>query len=293
MKWILSTLIFTVLCTSAHAQDIINITFDDSAYRSYIFIDTINFHHNLWQVGKPHKTVFDSAYSAPNVLVTDTSLPYAANDTSVFILKVPKYLGVIGGMPFIYMLSVRYQLNLDSNAKARIEFSGDGGLTWKDLLKGDTTHTLTWGAFSGGTKPNFDTSTHGWQLFNVSSFSDFKNGSSPDTTLFRFSFLSGNNDSAKDGWMIDDIQIVYYSEGLVGLVGSKQLCMFPNPATNELTISSADMITSVTISNLQGQTLYSNHYHGEKQVQIDVAGFPAGGYFIKINGSDVRRFVKR
>src|ERR1035437_6194456 len=133
MKRLLLTLIFPAICISVHAQ-YINITFDDSSYRSYIFIDTVDYHHNIWQVGKPHKTVFDTTYSVPNALVTDTLLPYRANDTSVLILKVPKYSDVIGSMPFIYELTFWYQLDLDSNAKAKIEFSGDGGLTWKDLF---------------------------------------------------------------------------------------------------------------------------------------------------------------
>jgi len=44
--------------------------------------------NNIWQIGKPHKHYFDSAYSKPNVLVTDTSKAYPVNDTSVFSFKL-------------------------------------------------------------------------------------------------------------------------------------------------------------------------------------------------------------
>ncbi len=70
------------------------------------------------------------------------------------------------------------------------------------------------------------------------------------------------------------------------------LKVYPNPVTTSLTISSADMITSVTITNLIGQTVYCNYYHNE-EVQVDVADLPRGVYFIKINGTEIRKFVKQ
>jgi len=70
------------------------------------------------------------------------------------------------------------------------------------------------------------------------------------------------------------------------------LQIFPNPATSQLTISSTNQpITQITISNLLGQTVFSNNYNAEK-VEVAVAGLPSGVYFVKINGSEVRKFVK-
>ena len=68
--------------------------------------------------------------------------------------------------------------------------------------------------------------------------------------------------------------------------------LYPNPATNELTISAPERITSIAISNLLGQTLYTHEYNSQ-QVQIDVANLPKGMYLVRINGSDVRKFVKQ
>ena len=50
-------------------------------------------------------------------------------------------------------------------------------------------------------------------------------------------------------------------------------------------------ITQLTITNLIGQQVYTQEYNTET-VQVNVAGLPNGIYFIKINGSEVRRFVK-
>ena len=66
----------------------------------------------------------------------------------------------------------------------------------------------------------------------------------------------------------------------------------PNPATTSLTISSVEKITTITISNLLGQLVYSQKYNAE-QVQVDVADLPSGIYLVRINGTEVRKFVKQ
>jgi len=68
--------------------------------------------------------------------------------------------------------------------------------------------------------------------------------------------------------------------------------VFPNPAQSQLTISSTNQhINQVTITNLLGQTIYSKP-HNSPQVQIDVSSLPTGLYIVKVNGSEVRKFVK-
>jgi sugar lactone lactonase YvrE len=74
--------------------------------------------------------------------------------------------------------------------------------------------------------------------------------------------------------------------GLPGNIG-----IYPNPVQSRLTIASSEIINQVTITNFLGQIIYAHEYNTEK-VQIDVASLPASVYFIKINGSEVRKFVK-
>src|SRR5690348_2572222 len=45
--------------------------------------------NNLWQVGKPSKIVFNSAYSIPSAIVTDTINPYPPNNISSFTICEP------------------------------------------------------------------------------------------------------------------------------------------------------------------------------------------------------------
>jgi len=71
-----------------------------------------------------------------------------------------------------------------------------------------------------------------------------------------------------------------------------EISIYPNPATISLSISSTNQpINILTITNLLGQTLFNNEYNTEAAT-IDVANLPSGMYLIKINGSEVRKFVK-
>ena len=85
---------------------------------------------------------------------------------------------------------------------------------------------------------------------------------------------------------------VYYpvSSGIKEL-RQNEFQIFPNPATTSLTITATNKITTITITNLLGQTVYTHEYNNEK-VEVNVAGLQTGVYFVKINGVEVRKFVK-
>ena len=69
--------------------------------------------------------------------------------------------------------------------------------------------------------------------------------------------------------------------------------IFPNPATTSITIQSTTQpINQIIITNLLGQTIYTQQQTTAQQQTIDVSTFPTGIYFIKINGTEVRKFVK-
>ena len=76
------------------------------------------------------------------------------------------------------------------------------------------------------------------------------------------------------------------------LPNTPKFTIYPNPAKNELYITSTDKISSVSISDLVGQTLYSHEYN-TKKVQVDITGLATGVYLVRINGSQVMKFVKQ
>ena len=67
--------------------------------------------------------------------------------------------------------------------------------------------------------------------------------------------------------------------------------IFPNPVTSELHLTSTNQISKISIFNVLGQHIFTNRYSSQ-QVEIDVSAVPAGVYFICINNSEVRKFVK-
>ena len=75
-------------------------------------------------------------------------------------------------------------------------------------------------------------------------------------------------------------------------LGKDMVNVYPNPANNFLTVSSIKPITDIVIANLLGQTVFSNFYNN-RDVHLDVSYLAAGLYLIKINGGEIRRFVKQ
>ena len=74
--------------------------------------------------------------------------------------------------------------------------------------------------------------------------------------------------------------------------GIGEINLWPNPARDKLTITASNSITNVSITNLIGQILYTHEYN-DQQVQVNVAELPMGVYIIRMNGSEVRKFVKK
>lgn len=56
----------------------------------YLQIDTTS-SNNIWQVGQPSKTFFDSAYSPVNAIVTDTINSYPVNNHSAFDIYIGEF----------------------------------------------------------------------------------------------------------------------------------------------------------------------------------------------------------
>ena len=67
--------------------------------------------------------------------------------------------------------------------------------------------------------------------------------------------------------------------------------IYPNPARDELTISATDDISSVEVHNIMGQVMTASSGNG-KELHIGVQTLPAGMYYVRVNGDDVRMFIK-
>ena len=67
--------------------------------------------------------------------------------------------------------------------------------------------------------------------------------------------------------------------------------VYPNPAGSEITIRSSGKITSMAVSNVLGQVMCSQTCNAEK-VRVNVVNLSAGIYYVRINGTEVKKFCK-
>jgi Secretion system C-terminal sorting domain len=260
------------------------ITFDsgDVFYQSLVKIDTVNFHHNIWQIGKPNKTVFTSAYSLPNAIVTDTLNPYPVNDTSVFIAKIP---GRDHAFP-LQFIDFWYRLDIDSGAIAKVELSEDHGVHWINTI--DSLPVV----YSWGSIPDFKHSTVGWKRLGL--WRDWT--PCPDTIYFRFTFISDSVFANKDGWMIDNFSVGYWWEGYVPqILNNNLITIYPNPSKGNIYIHSNKQNAgsgSLSVYDMKGREV-------GKTKQLPANGYlnlplPDGVYILKYFEGDeycVKRIV--
>ena len=257
-------------------------------WQDYITIDTLHYSHNAWQVGRPQKAVFDTAYSYRKVIVTDTAIPCPPNDTSVFILTFKGYvsLGSCGVGGVVSNMSFYYQLDMDTTSIAMIEFSSDSGHTWVNVYDTAIAH------YFDTVTPLANTTI--WNYWSIGSLGPIMALFSNDSIMFRFTYISSSDTSLHPGWMIDDIDIQYICGEKTELINtSSNISLFPNPAQDELSVQSTGVpINSIVITNMYGQTIYSLQTVNREQQTIYVANLPPGIYLVRVNDTEVRKFVK-
>lgn len=277
----------TLTLNLANAQNNRQQYFDgaDTVATTSIFIvnDTGN---SIWQIGPPQKTVFDSAATSPNVLVTDTINTYPKNDTSFFRF----YAGTSGwGSGGVLAIRWKQKLDMDMGTDGGIiEYTTDTGKTWTNVFNDPKVYN-----FYGFDPPNADTlkdGTHAftgqdsvwrdiWLCYNLPSVFG-------DTLIFRFTFRSDSVDSSRDGWMIDNmlIQETYYHT--VSTVDPKgTFLVYPTITTGAVNVAMGDSkkpITNILVLDVQGRVVQRYNQKTEKTT-IDLNGLTNGNYFIHVH----------
>ena len=131
------------------------------------------------------------------------------------------------------------------------------------------------------------------------------------TGTFTYTIMSKTG--LPDGTLIDHRAGIYFDdnglvetntvENIVGFPASvssvsnlDKVELYPNPATNELTIkTSKDLYSSCTVTNSMGQVMMQQQINST-ETKLNVKALPAGMYFVNMvgdKGNEVRKFVKR
>jgi len=268
-----------------------SIDFEDSICLNHLYIDTVNFPQNIWQIGFPHKQTVDSSYSFGKIIATDTTNPYPTSNYSVYTISNIVDFGDIYGFK---SFQGRYYVHSDTlNDFGKIEFSSDNGTTWIDLIN-DTTYSSSIMWYSP--KPVLSGRSNTWKHFDVvlADNGSVFNLQLGDTVMYKFSFTSDSTFDNMDGLMFDNISFYSFVEGISEIrfkpVKSK---IYPNPSADNFTIEFDyinDESYELAIYSIKSKLLYTQGSIKENKIAIDGHQLKPGIYVYKLtNLKDKKR----
>lgn len=320
MKNILILLCLVITFSTSYSQKTVfndTLRFDTSV-PVYLTIDTTQ-PNNVWQVGAPSKTPFNSAWSAPNVLITDTTDLFPPGNTSSFTLHLAPDSNL-----FIFCigdgwLTFRHRYVFDSLlAGGYIEIRYNEYFTgqWTpwvnialdslpifanmdpDYYPGDT--------IIGGI-PAYTGNSGGWKLATFEwLWMMMVKGNPEDVFMHKLEFrFTANSMAANDstpGWMIDDLTI--YLRGCMGNVQEIQDDGFsskaaPNPGNTDIRIlfdESVNEDADVSVFGRDGSLVEQIRVRAGEPVVLRSSGYAPGQYTYRMvtrsGKTSVGRFVK-
>ncbi|MCG8411454.1 MAG: T9SS type A sorting domain-containing protein [Bacteroidales bacterium] len=284
----LLVLLLLIISVSVYSQRLdysgYDINFEDTTQFVRIQIDTISNPNNVWQIGKPQKEIFTSAYSAPNAIVTDTINPYPINDTSSFIIKhiVPEMTGFC---PYVAKVAGRYKIDSDTLTDfGIIEFSPDNGNVWINLLTDTQYVEQIW---SYNEIPVLTGSLPGWNYFSasVAHFGPIYNIQPGDTVLYRFTFVSDSIQTNKDGLIFDNLYFQDWVEGINKIKNQFNSEIYPNPSSGITDIkfrNDKNEAFELTLFDSNGIFLFAAETNNSNKIRIDLSNYKSGIYFYKL-----------
>jgi hypothetical protein len=173
-----------------------------------------------------------------------------------------------------------------------VQYSTDCGTTWTQLYKK--------GGATLASAPTTTNSSTGWTPTSSSQWRT-DNITLPAGVLGQASvmFAFENISDWADWLYIDNINITANSTtGISSNNALSSISVYPNPAHNSISINTLENTSSVSVTDIIGQTVVAEQkVNGAQQVQtIDIANLANGVYFIKVNSTDsqtkIIRFIK-
>ncbi|HOS17230.1 MAG TPA: T9SS type A sorting domain-containing protein [Bacteroidales bacterium] len=307
-KIVINLFVLILLCFQLHAQIKV-------PYGPLMFVDTLGLRplnscisipdslNNIWKVAIPEKAYFDTGYSDSIAILTDSMDYYANNCNDYFTISISAYGYTIIGEG---ILSFYHKFDTDTLLDGGvIEISYDEGNTWiniKDNGVGMSSEFigLYEDTISGGVY-GFSGKSDGWQYVELywhwNAITGVKSGSRfYENPILRFRFVSDDQQTNKEGWMIDDLIFRAYAPiGDVKEFNDNDLQIFPNPVVDYITIRSK----SQTLDGFLF-TLYDMYGKIIKQMQverewIDLSDVHQGVYICKLQKENrimIKKLVK-
>lgn len=308
------------------------LTFEDTAVINQVYYtDSILDPAGIWQIGKPHKPFFDSAYASTNAVVTllDSALPVGMRAS--FILDISSTQPPQGAL-----FTFSHKFDFDSaKGGGYVEFSIDSGIHWHSVFKNglfgaghfhyQSQHYIclaesndsplyidsqyiyppTWWPYVPGDTtasgiPYFTGTDSVWRRDTIAfpTIIPYKTNQLFNMAL-RFTAFTDSGSIAKAGWIIDSIQFqdqVMRCFGGISDINSSHLTISPNPVESGFSISLTDEPSDgyvVTLLDLMGRKMMSEDFTG-REVTLRRDGLTSGSYIVKVtNVRTQETFEKR
>lgn len=273
-------------CLNLHSQHY-NQAFDGNSVNPItVVLDTSP--SNVWQIGKPQKTLFKSAKSVPRVIVTDTLNSYPVNNVSRFTFAVqsPPSSPAIGPFALRWVQKLDLDTMLDG---AIVEFSSNG-VNWQNAhnnpnvyqfygFKPSSKDTMPSGEFSFSGR---DTTWRDiWLCIGKPFFSQ------NDSLFFRFTLKSDGIQNNREGWMIDNFMTNFTIFHPVKEISQiDPVVVYPNITTGIVNIemkkiNDSDEIDDIELIDESGRVVerFGKNY---TKVVLDISNHKPGLYYLRV-----------
>ncbi|MBC7390041.1 MAG: T9SS type A sorting domain-containing protein [Opitutaceae bacterium] len=294
MKTISTLLLFFGILVSGYSQNTHVFDFENINDSSFFDFRTNSQDKNIWQIGKPKKNVFVSGQNSQHALVTDTSKSYPVKNVSSFKIHTYGPTSLVRSEVWCtnYILNGYYWVDSDSLSDfGKIEFSIDSGKTYLNLL---TDSRALWKT----SKPILTGRSKEWKMFAVDLRNFIKvppyNTRNP---IYKFSFISDNIDTKKDGLMFDKLSFCDLQGGLLEYSNNESLTILPNPANETISVQSSKAGRfSLDVYSTEGNNVFRS---GEfiRGIDINISALNPGIYELILRNENgqiqsKKRFLK-
>ena len=244
---------------------------------------------NIWQIGKPQKTLFSSASTTPNVIVTDTISYYPSKNVSTFTFAM------VNSFPWgpgsIMALRWKQKLDMDQGLDGGIvEYSTNSGSTWVNSMNNPSLYNYYgWQPASKDTLPTgqycFSGTDNVWR--DIWLCMSPMTSSLNDTIMFKFTFKLDSINTNKEGWMIDNMMGYFTLIHPVKQASqSEYLSVYPNITNGMLNVEAKkykddDAILKMELVNMEGKVV-ETFGHNKLKVVLDISKHPAGLYHLNV-----------
>ena len=271
---------------------------------------------DIWLIGEPGKTFFNSAYSGDKAIMTGIAGSYPVNNHSWFDIVLEEFKPEWFFDEFPYDVYVEFHHKLDTDSLhdgGYITVSYDQGETWMNIIE-DTIYPEAKPEWENGNlysrddvlfngEKGFSGRSEGWEtVWFAWHYIPVKKAAVAEgvnSMIIRFNFISDDINNNKEGWLIDNIRLfsIDLGSGIPNRKIREAVRIYPNPVNQSTVIDLNTRHHEVTISlvDVTGRLMYTMKYTNTGLIPLDTERLSKGIYFVRIgldtSGTETHKIV--